>query len=183
MTIENIYKLALPLIKKWEGISLKPYLCPGKYPTIGYGERIDLNPDKKYGDIFGCQITKFCNDALAKSNGNIKKANILIAKHYPNLITEQDANDDLYESVKTNYWGRIGKDLPMGLTDEQCASIISFVYNIGVSAFRASTMFRLLQAKKFDKAGNELKKWVFVNGKKSKGLINRRNDETELYFS
>lgn len=183
MTIENIYKIAIPLIKKWEGFSEKPYFCPGGYPTIGFGERIDLNPDKKYGGIFGCQITKFCNDALAKSKGNIKKANILIAKQYPNLITLQEAENDLYESLKTNYWGRVGKDLPKGMTDNQCAVIISFVYNIGVSAFRASTMFKLLQAGKIDKAGLELKKWVFAGGKRLKGLINRRNDETELYFS
>jgi lysozyme len=180
--IENIINKSVDIIKKNQQFKKTPYLCNMLKAQLGYDNILSTNPDKKYGGIFGCQITKFCNDALAKSNGNIKKANILIAKQYPNLITEQEANDDLYESVKTNYWGRIGKELPKGLTDEQCASIISFVYNIGVSAFRASTMFKLLQAGKFDKAGNELKKWVFVNGKKSKGLENRRKDETDLYF-
>jgi lysozyme len=30
-------KKAINLIKKWEGLSLKPYLCPAGVPTIGYG--------------------------------------------------------------------------------------------------------------------------------------------------
>lgn len=33
----NIGKLAIELIKKYEGFSASPYLCPAKIPTIGYG--------------------------------------------------------------------------------------------------------------------------------------------------
>lgn len=33
------------LIKKYEGLSLTPYLCPAGYATIGYGHRI-LNDEK-----------------------------------------------------------------------------------------------------------------------------------------
>ena len=31
----------LTLIKRHEGLRLKPYICPAGYPTIGYGHRID----------------------------------------------------------------------------------------------------------------------------------------------
>lgn len=180
---ENIYKLAIPLIKKFEGFVPNPYYCSAMKLTIGYGERVDLRPNKKYGNIYGCQLTQACNDILAKVGGNAKKANILIAKQYPNIITEQEASAFLIEVLRNDYWGQIGKDLPHGLNDKQIASIISLAYNIGVANFKASTMFKLLQAGKIDKAGLEFKKWVFAGGKKLKGLENRRKDEQDLYFS
>ena len=33
----KIDKIGIDLIKKFEGCSLKPYLCPAKIPTIGFG--------------------------------------------------------------------------------------------------------------------------------------------------
>lgn len=37
MKITKISTKGLDLIKKYEGFSSKPYLCPAKVPTIGYG--------------------------------------------------------------------------------------------------------------------------------------------------
>jgi len=37
MKITNISIQGLDLIKKYEGFRSKPYLCPAKVPTIGYG--------------------------------------------------------------------------------------------------------------------------------------------------
>ena len=34
------YEAAMDLIKRWEGLSLSPYICPGGHPTIGYGHLI-----------------------------------------------------------------------------------------------------------------------------------------------
>lgn len=42
-TSQEILDLALPLIKKWEGLRLKPYLCSAKKPTIGYGSTFYLD--------------------------------------------------------------------------------------------------------------------------------------------
>lgn len=36
-TDDDVLKLAVPLIKKWEGFRSKPYLCTAGVPTIGYG--------------------------------------------------------------------------------------------------------------------------------------------------
>jgi len=33
------------IIKKWEGFSAEPYLCPAARPTIGYGSTWDINGD------------------------------------------------------------------------------------------------------------------------------------------
>ena len=37
MKITKTSKAGIDLIKSFEGLSLKPYLCPAKIPTIGYG--------------------------------------------------------------------------------------------------------------------------------------------------
>jgi len=37
MKITNVSTKGLDLIKKYEGFRSKPYLCPAKVPTIGYG--------------------------------------------------------------------------------------------------------------------------------------------------
>jgi len=42
----------LALIKKYEGLALKPYICPAGYPTIGYGHVI------RKGEDFSKGITK-----------------------------------------------------------------------------------------------------------------------------
>ena len=39
-------EVTLDLIKKYEGLSLVPYLCPAGYWTVGYGHRCDRNQRK-----------------------------------------------------------------------------------------------------------------------------------------
>ena len=46
MKITKIGTKGLELIKSFEGLKLKPYLCPAKVPTVGYGSTFYEN-DKK----------------------------------------------------------------------------------------------------------------------------------------
>ena len=46
MKITKISKKGLDLIKKFEGIKLKPYLCSAGVPTIGYGNTLYENGKK-----------------------------------------------------------------------------------------------------------------------------------------
>ena len=50
------------LIKKYEGLSLKPYKCPAGIPTIGYG--VTVYPDGKPVKMTDTPITKEKADAL-----------------------------------------------------------------------------------------------------------------------
>jgi lysozyme len=60
-------------------------------------------------------------------------------------------------------------------------SLVSFVYNVGESAFRKSTMLRKLNNKDYVGAGNEFPRWVFDNGKEIKGLVARRRIEQSMF--
>ena len=62
----------------------------------------------------------------------------------------------------------------------QKAALISFSYNVGISAFQHSTLLRDLNAGRFAQACEGLKKWTWAGGKRWKGLMNRREVEYEI---
>lgn len=61
----------------------------------------------------------------------------------------------------------------------QKAAIVSFAYNVGIGAFRSSTLLKQLNDGNHKEACEQLTRWVYVKGKKVKGLENRRNDELQ----
>ena len=73
--------------------------------------------------------------------------------------------------------------LPTTLAQDQYDAICSFVYNLGVAAFRNSTLFRVIAATPGDSARitAEFGRWVYAGGKKLDGLVARRAAEAELY--
>lgn len=62
----------------------------------------------------------------------------------------------------------------------QKAALISFSYNVGVNAFEHSSLLRNLNAGKYAQACDGLRKWVYVDKVKVKGLMNRREVEREI---
>ena len=70
------------------------------------------------------------------------------------------------------------------INQNQFDALVSFAYNLGNSALKSSTLLKKANANPNDKTiRNEFLKWRFAGGKELKGLINRRKDESELYFS
>jgi lysozyme len=70
------------------------------------------------------------------------------------------------------------------LTNNQKNALVSFVYNVGIGTFKASSLLRLLNSGA-DKntVAAQFDRWVFDNGVKVKGLINRRKAEKDLFLS
>jgi lysozyme len=70
------------------------------------------------------------------------------------------------------------------VTDNQLIALSSLSYNIGIGAFRDSTLLKLLNAGANKIAvSNEFDRWVFAGGKKADGLVKRRNAEKQLFLS
>ena len=70
------------------------------------------------------------------------------------------------------------------LTNNQLNSLISLVYNIGINAFKNSTLLKLLNNKSAKNiVANEFDRWVYDNGVKIQGLVNRRIAEKKLFLS
>lgn len=87
---------------------------------------------------------------------------------------------DVYPAVNA-----VNKYVDVDLNQNQFDALVSFVFNVGVSAFANSTLLSKLNAGDFEGAFNEFSRWnkVTINGAKliSQGLVNRRRYEQELF--
>lgn len=76
---------------------------------------------------------------------------------------------------------RIGSDMVDGLTENQYAALLDFIFNMGAGP--AWTIWKRLKAKQYDQVPGELTKFVNWGSppKKSTDLVNRRNAEVALW--
>ena len=98
------------------------------------------------------------------------------------LITEKTADAFLKQDIRNaeHCVNQMGVDLTQGQFD----ALVSFVFNIGVQAFRISTLRRLIMSNPDDlEIADEFRRWVYAGNKKLPGLIKRREKEIELYYS
>ena len=68
------------------------------------------------------------------------------------------------------------------LSQNEYDALCSFVHNVGVRAFRESTLLKKLNALDYHGAADQLLRWDKDNGKTVPGLTNRRRDE-RLFFT
>ena len=74
----------------------------------------------------------------------------------------------------------------LNLILRQCQwdAIVSFVFNVGIGNFKASTLLAKIRINPDDNSIiDEFLRWVYANGKVMKGLQKRRLAEMKLYFS
>ena len=151
MKIISISAKGLELIKKYEGFESKPYLCPAKVLTIGYG-------------------------ATYYPSGNKVKLS-------DPAITEGYASNLLQVMVRP-YEQAVDSFRRDDINQNQFDALVSFAYNLGTNALKNSTLLKKINANPNDKSiEKEFMKWVNAGGKRLQGLVNRRTEESKLYFS
>lgn len=98
------------------------------------------------------------------------------------VITEAEAERLLRVDLK---WAReaVNNYVTVPLTQPQYDALVSFVFNVGATAFRKSTMLRKLNASDFVGAANEFPRWNKQKGKVLRGLTNRRLYEKAKFLS
>jgi lysozyme len=67
------------------------------------------------------------------------------------------------------------------LSDNQFGALVSFAFNVGVNAFRKSTLLKRLNKGEYEAVPGEMARWNKNDGKVMKGLINRRAAEAGLW--
>ena len=77
----------------------------------------------------------------------------------------------------------INTSVTVPLNQNQFDSLVSFVFNIGVCAFKKSTLLKKLNNGDYIRAADELDKWIYSKSKILNGLVRRRNKEKELFLS
>lgn len=98
-------------------------------------------------------------------------------------ITLEDAVDRLKEDVEEVSSHIAMIILPMILNDNQFSACICLAYNIGVNAFKKSTLLYCIQMKDFKGAAEEFLRWDKINGEPSAGLLKRREAERALFLA
>ena len=90
----------------------------------------------------------------------------------------------LFYMVATKFEKVINENLKVKINQNQFNSLFCFVYNIGKTGFKNSTLLRLVNINPND--GNIAKqflRWNKIAGKESNRLTNRRIKESSLYFT
>lgn len=145
------------LFIEWEGLRTKPYKDSGGALTIGVGHL--LTADEKL-------------TGLIRLNGELISFYDGMTEEQCIALLEQDLKR--FERAVNDY-------VDVELSQNQFDALVSFAFNVGVSAFKNSTLVRLLNQGHYDKVPEQLMRWVKDNGRTVQGLINRRRKEAELW--
>ncbi len=98
------------------------------------------------------------------------------------FITIQEADEYLHRDVAAIEM-QLNK-LNLSLRQCQWDAIVSFVFNVGIGNFKASTLLAKIRINPDDNSiTDEFLRWVYANGKVMRGLQKRRLTEMKLYFS
>ncbi|WP_295732044.1 glycoside hydrolase family protein [uncultured Bartonella sp.] len=97
------------------------------------------------------------------------------------VITKEDAESLLLKDL-TQYEAAVENNVNVKLNDNQFAALVSFAFNVGINAFKKSTLLKKLNKGNFDAVPTELMKWTKAGGKKIQGLVNRRRAEGYLWM-
>lgn len=146
------------LFAEWEGLELREYLDSGGAPTIGIGHL--LTPaERRSGKL------AIAGEALRYRDG--------LTEAQCWTLLEQDL-DPVERCVNQRV------HVPLG--QNQFDALVSFVLNVGEGAFAGSTLLRLLNQGLYGDVPAQLRRWVFDNGIRVRGLVNRREKEITLWL-
>ena len=147
----------LRLLSEWEGFASNAYLDSGGALTIGVGHLITRS-ERMSGKIF------ISGNPVVYRNG-------LTAGQCAALLTQ-----DLYFAESAlNSWRSVE------LSQNQFDALVSFIFNVGTTAFTRSTLLKVLNQGYYDQVPAQLRRWVHDNGRVVQGLVNRREKEIKLW--
>ena len=147
----------LSLLEQWEGFKLQVYKDSAGLPTIGVGHLLTRS-ELTSGKII--------------ING--------VPVKYANGLTQQQVNDLLAQDVKPAAQA-VSDGVKVALNQNQFDALVSFTFNVGIMAFRGSTLLRLLNQGQYDQVPTQLLRWTRAGGVVVQGLVNRRNNEIKLW--
>jgi lysozyme len=159
---------AITIIKHFESlhdgdlsaIGLQPKLCPADVWTIGWGRAVIDPATGKY---------------LKGANGK-KRAYEL----YP-ALTEADADEMLLEDYSRTE-AQVSDLLKKHAEPHELGAMTCLAYNIGMGAFKGSSILRFFNVYNKPMAAESFKLWVKAGGVKLRGLERRRWSEAHLFL-
>ena len=153
----NMSQKGEELLSQWEGFETNVYLDSAGLKTIGVGHLLTKD-ELSSGKII--------------INGEAVK--------YANGLTKEQVLELLGQDLK-RFDQAACDGVTVALKQYQFDALVSFSFNVGVSAFKNSTLLRVLNEGKYDEVPGQLRRWVFSGGNKVQGLVNRRENEVKLW--
>ena len=95
-------------------------------------------------------------------------------------ITQEEAEQMLLTELE-EYEGYIEDMVTVPLTQNQFDALVVWIYNLGPTNFKNSTLLKELNAGNYNAAGQEITRWNKAGGKVLAGLVKRREAEAELF--
>lgn len=91
--------------------------------------------------------------------------------------------EQLLKSILTHYELGVDSVTTDNITQNQFDALVIFAYNVGVVNFKKSTLLKLVNQNPNDpNIAKQFMRWTRAGGKVIKGLVLRRNLESQLYF-
>lgn len=147
------------LIREVEDLRTEVYLDSGGAPTIGIGHLLTKS-ERLSGKI-----------CIGTTIGHYKEG---LSVDQVWMLFDQDIAP--VEQTITN-------SVRVPLSQNQFDALCCFVFNIGPSAFKESTLLRLINQSFYDQVPVQMRRWVHDNGIVVLGLKNRREKEVALWES
>lgn len=103
---------------------------------------------------------------------------LLPGEAFPNGVTPAQAEQLLFQDTEKAQRA-VRDNVKVPLTQNQFDALVSLVYNIGVNAFKNSTLLRLLNQGFYAAAAEQFLVWKFAGGQPI--LLGRRQKEKALF--
>lgn len=97
-------------------------------------------------------------------------------------ISREEAERRLIQELE-EYEEGVSEVIKVGISENQFSALVSFTFNIGVTAFAGSTLARMINQGKITEAADQFDRWIRGGGRILSGLIQRRNREKTLYLT
>ena len=161
----------IELMHRFEGKSLKPYLCPAHIWTIGYGHVL-------YQDQIRLPVVR----VEGKNTAMIRKEMPL--KPEDNRVWTKEEIEKLFADDVASFERGVLRLAPVVL-DRQGAfdACVSFSFNAGLGNFQRSTIRMKTNRREWEAAADAFMQWTRGGGKELPGLVKRRKAEKALFLS
>lgn len=101
----------------------------------------------------------------------------------PHMMISHLEAERLLKQDLINFETAVRNYVKVPITQGQFDALVSFTYNVGISAFCNSTLLKYVNQNKFNTAALQFGRWIYAGDKKLAGLVRRRRAEKKLFES
>ncbi|PKB86806.1 glycoside hydrolase [Ewingella americana] len=123
-------------------------------------------------NLEGCRLNPYQDCGGVWTSGIGHTAGVKPAQAITEHIAAQNLIGDVLMTERA-----VDKCMRVAMPQPVYDAVVSFAFNVGTGAACRSTLAFFINKGEWAKACQQLPRWVFINGVKSDGLINRRSAE------